>query len=203
MNWGVLFATFGLVFPAELPDKTFISCVVMSSRYRPGPVWVGGAAALVLQAGTAVLAGRLLVLLPQTAVHSVVAALFILGAAFLLFVPERKEEEKGLREAQPKEGDEPEETPQTGWWKPMFSTFGILVLAEFGDLTQILIANLAAHFRATWPVFIGASLAFILVSGLAVASGRFILRVVPLGVVRRISGLLLLGMGIYTLVGLI
>ncbi len=201
MNWGVLFATFGLVIPAELPDKTFISCVVMSSRYRPIPVWIGGAAALVLQAAIAVVAGRLLVLLPQTILHSVVAALFILGAAFLLFVPERRQEEKGVEEAG--EAEEVEPTGWTSWWKPALSTFGILALAEFGDLTQILIANLTAHFRATWPVFIGASAAFILVSGLAVLSGRVILRVVPLAVVRRISGLALLGMGIYSLVGLL
>jgi putative Ca2+/H+ antiporter (TMEM165/GDT1 family) len=199
VNWGALLATFALVIPAELPDKTFISCVVMSSRYRPGPVWTGAAAALVLQAGIAVAAGHFLALLPKTPLHAVVAALFILGAAFLIFVPEKKEEEKGERAA----AGEPEPPGSTGWWKPALTTFGILALAEFGDLTQILIANLTARFNATWPVFIGASLAFILVSGLAVVSGRVILRVVPLQVVRRISGAALLGMGIYTLTGLL
>lgn len=215
MNLGALFVTFALVIPAELPDKTFISCIVMSSRHRPLPVWIGGASALVLQAAIAVVAGRLLILLPKTAVHSVIAALFIGGAAYLIFLPEKKEEEKGgrLAEGRParsKQGSgeapsntvEPVERDQD-WWKPMLATFSLVALAEFGDITQILIANLTARFHATWSVFIGAAAAFLVVSGLGVLGGRAIIRVVPLAVVRRLSGLALLGLGIYTVVGLI
>ncbi|MHB1987627.1 MAG: TMEM165/GDT1 family protein [Acidimicrobiales bacterium] len=211
MNLGALIATFALVIPAELPDKTFITCIVMASRHKALPVWLGGAAALVLQAGIAVIAGRLLTLLPQTAVHSVIAALFIGGAAYLIFVPEKQEEEKGERLGRAHETEPGASTrepglapvPDTGWAKPMFTTFSVVALAEFGDITQVLIANLTAHFRAAWSVFLGASAAFLVVSALGVIGGRAIIRVVPLAVVRRISGVALLGFGIYTLVGLL
>lgn len=208
MNLGALLATFALVIPAELPDKTFISCVVMSSRHRPLPVWIGGASALILQAGIAVVAGGLLSLLPKTALRSVVAALFIAGAAWLIFVPERREEEAGkaaVEGEEQREGGpaEPPAPPRREFWRPLFSTFTLVALAEFGDITQILIANLAARYHAAVSVFLGAAAAFLLVSAAGVAGGRVILRVVPLAVVRRISGLALLGLGIYTLVELL
>jgi putative Ca2+/H+ antiporter (TMEM165/GDT1 family) len=205
MNFGILLATFALVIPAELPDKTFISCIVMASRHRPLPVWIGGASALILQAGIAVVAGRLLALLPHTAVRSVIAALFIGGAAYLLFVPEKEEEAKGERLGERGAGGEEVAPPTRSdtWWRPMLTTFSIVSLAEFGDITQILIANLSARYHATWSVFVGASAAFIVVSGAGVLGGRAIVRVVPLSIVRRVSGLALLGLGIYTIVGLI
>ena len=205
MNFGILLATFALVIPAELPDKTFISCIVMASRHRPLPVWIGGASALILQAGIAVVAGRLLALLPHTAFRSVIAALFIGGAAYLLFVPEKEEEAKGERLGERGAGGEEVAPPTRSdtWWRPMLTTFSIVSLAEFGDITQILIANLSARYHATWSVFVGASAAFIVVSGAGVLGGRAIVRVVPLSIVRRVSGLALLGLGIYTIVGLI
>lgn len=260
MNLGAFLVTFGLVIPAELPDKTFISCLVMASRHRPLPVWIGAATALVLQAGIAVVAGRLLVLLPATAVHSVVAALFIGGAAYLIFVPEREEEKAGARlaardgrsEEAPAPARGPEQVQAEGsresgptaaaapaagsavapvaepavapaadpgagppveaqvgppvdehWWRPALATFSLLALAEFGDITQILIANLTARFRDAWAVFLGASLAFVIVCAVGVLAGRAIVRVVPLSLVRKVSGIALLGFGIYTIVELL
>ncbi len=97
MNLIIALTTLALVIPAELPDKTFISCIVLASRYRPLPVWVGTSSGLVIQAGIAVVAGRLLDLLPHKAVQGVVAGLFLAGAAYLFFVPEKSEEEKGER----------------------------------------------------------------------------------------------------------
>lgn len=61
---------------AELPDKTMIATIVLSSRSRPLPVWIGAALAMVVNAAVAVLAGRLLELLPHRWVEAVVAALF-------------------------------------------------------------------------------------------------------------------------------
>ena len=80
MNLGLAAATFAVVIPAELPDKTFISAVVLSSRHRPLPVWLGAATGLVAQAGVAVAAGRLLGLAPHRVVAAIVAGLFFAGA---------------------------------------------------------------------------------------------------------------------------
>jgi putative Ca2+/H+ antiporter (TMEM165/GDT1 family) len=80
------------------------------------------------------------------------------------------------------------------------TSFAVVFLAEFGDLTQILIANLAARYRDPVSVFVGAAIAFILIAGVGVAAGRTLLRIVPLAAIRRISGLAMAGLGIWSLV---
>jgi putative Ca2+/H+ antiporter (TMEM165/GDT1 family) len=195
MNLGVLFITMALIIPAELPDKTFISCIMMASRHKPLPVWIGGATALSLQALIAVLAGRLLELLPKTAVRGVVAGLFIAGALYLLFVPEKHEEERATEIA--------DEEKATTDFKIALTTFAIVALAEFGDITQVLVANLTARYHAAMSVFVGATVGFVIVSGAGVLGGRAIVRVIPLAVVRRLSGLAMLGLGIYSIVELL
>jgi putative Ca2+/H+ antiporter (TMEM165/GDT1 family) len=152
--------------------------------------------ALTSQALLAVLAGRLLELLPHTAVKIVVATLFIAGAVYLIFVPEKAEEAKGERLAD-------REIAVASDWRVLLTTFTIVALAEFGDITQVLVANLTARYRDPVAVFVGATVGFWIVSGLGVLSGKTITRVVPLAVVRRISGMALLGFGIYTIVSLV
>ncbi|MGH9297986.1 MAG: TMEM165/GDT1 family protein [Acidimicrobiales bacterium] len=201
MNFVILATTFVLVIPAELPDKTFISVMVLSSRHRPLPVWLGASVALVLQAAIAVVAGGLLALLPHTVVESVIAALFVAGAAYLIFVPEKREEDEGQLLADELDPGAPPAPASSR--RIALTTFSIVALAEFGDITQVLIANLTARFKAPVPVFVGASLAFVLISGIGVLGGRAIIRVIPLQTVRRISGLALLGLGIYTIVTLL
>jgi len=200
VDLAVAATTFALVIPAELPDKTFISCLVLSSRHRPLPVWVGAICALVLQAGLAVVAGGLLVLLPKVAVHSVVTALFLGGALYLLFTTEHAEQKRGEMLAS---GEEKAlAAGPSSFWRVTAITFGVVALAEFGDITQVLIANLAAHYRDGPAVFVGAAVAFALVSVCGVLAGRMITRWVPLAVVRRVSGVALLGFGIYSSVSL-
>lgn len=196
MNFVVAATTLALVIPAELPDKTFISSLLLSSRNRPLPVWLGTALALTVQAAIAVAAGRLIELLPKTTVRAVVAALFLAGALYLLLVPERSEERRG-RELADAEG---RVTPS---WRVFLTTFTIIALAEFGDITQVLIANLTARYKSPLSVFVGASVGFWIVAGVGVLAGRTITKYVPLGLVRRLSGLALLGFGIWSIVELV
>jgi putative Ca2+/H+ antiporter (TMEM165/GDT1 family) len=170
--------------------------VVLSAKNESLPVWLGSALALILQALLAVVAGGLLALLPHRTVRIVVAILFILGAAYLILVPEKDEEEKGDELARKEEA-------LTSRWRVFLTTFSIIALAEFGDITQVLIANLSAKYHSPVSVFVGASVAFIVISAVGVAAGSTITRYVPLGVVRRFSGLIMLGLGIYTIVNLV
>jgi Ca2+/H+ antiporter, TMEM165/GDT1 family len=200
VDFTVAATTFALVIPAELPDKTFISCIVLSSRHRPLPVWLGAASALILQSGLAVVAGRLLSLLPKVALRSVVGALFLGGAVYLLVVPERSQQVRGEKLA---EGGEKSLQPTpVRFWRVVAITFGIVAVAEFGDITQVLIANLAARDRDPAAVFLGSAVAFVLISVVGVLAGRTITRFVPLATVRRLSGLALLALGIYSFVAL-
>ena len=198
MNFVLVGATFAIVVPAELPDKTFISAIILSSRYRALPVWIGAASGLVLQAAIAVLAGRLLAFLPHRVVEIIIAVLFLLGAAYLIFVPEKREIAEGEHIA---EQEQNKLAPPISNLRIAMTTFGIVALAEFGDLTQVVIANLSARFRDPWSIFVGAAAAFIVVSALGVVTGRTLTRFIPLQIVRRLSGLALLGLGIWSIVG--
>ena len=193
MQPGLIFGVFALIFVAELPDKTMIATLILGSRNRPVLVWIGATAAFGLHAGIAVLAGRLLALLPHRWVELVTALLFAGGAAYLLFVSEAEEEEEGLEEA---------EAAPTGL-RPIATAFVVIFVGEFGDLTQILTANLAAKYHEPWSVFIGAIAALTTVAALGAFGGRALLRVLPLGVIRKAGGVLLAGFAVYSLVALV
>lgn len=159
---------FGLVFPAELPDKTALASLLLGSKYRPGYVFTGVAAAFAVHVLLALIAGSLLTLLPHRILSIIVAVLFGVGAAAL--VRGRKDADETLKED--------EETPPT-FLRVALTSFLVIFLAEFGDLTQILIVNLAAKYHDPLPVGVGSWLALIGVAALALAGGRGLLRLIP------------------------
>jgi len=197
----IIATTFALVAAAELPDKTMIATLVMGSRSRPLPVWLGASAAFLVHVTLAVAAGRLLELLPHRALEVVITVLFLAGAVYLIFVPERSEEDKGAREG---EGmPESPAAPATGTAKVAATAFGVILVGEFGDLTQLLTINLVARYHQPYSVFTGALAALVAVAALGAFGGRALLRFVPLAVIRRIGGVVLAGFaayGIYSLV---
>ncbi len=77
---GRFFATFAVVFLAELPDKTMVATLVLTTTYRRAFwVWLGAAAAFLVHVTVAVVAGDLLGRLPERPVKLAVAALFAVG----------------------------------------------------------------------------------------------------------------------------
>lgn len=160
--------TFGLVFPAELPDKTALASLMLGSRYRPIYVYVGVAVAFAVHVLLAIAAGSLLTLLPHRLLSVIVAVLFGVGA--VLLVRGRDEADKAAKAER--------ETPPT-FLRVAVTSFVVILVAEFGDLTQILILNLAARYHEPIAVGSGALLALLAVAALAVAGGRGLLRFVP------------------------
>ena len=67
------------------------------------------------------------------------------------------------------------------------TSFGVLFLAEWGDLSQLLTAGLAARYEDPVSVFTGSWLALVVVAGLAVVLGRTLLRFVRLSTIRRLG----------------
>ena len=193
MQLGLVLGVFALIFVAELPDKTMIAVLIMGSRYRPILVWAGATAAFAIHAAVAVLAGGLLALLPHAWVEGVTALLFAGGAAYLLFVTEEEEREEGAEEV--------DEAP--AGLRPIATAFVVILVGEFGDLTQILTANLAAKYHQPLSVFIGSFAALATVAALGAFGGRALLKVLPLAVIRKAGGVLLAGFAVYTLVTLI
>jgi len=190
---GVILGAFALIFVAELPDKTMIATLILGSRHRPLLVWIGATAAFAVHAGVAVLAGRLLALLPHAWVEGVTALLFAGGAVYLLVVSEEEEEREGAEEV---------EAAPTGL-RPAATAFLVIFVGEFGDLTQILTANLAAKYHQPLSVFVGSFAALAAVAALGAFGGRALLRVLPLSVIRRAGGVLLAAFAVYTLVVLV
>lgn len=190
MHLSVVAVTFGLIFVAELPDKTMIASVVMAGRYRPLAVWVGATSAMLVNAAVAVAAGRLLALLPRRDVDAVVAALVAAGALYLLLSKESTQE---------REGEETAERARR-FHRIAAGAFVVIVLAEIGDITQVLTANLAAHYRDPWSVLVGSAAALVLVVTIGVIAGQRIVRVLPLSVIRKAGAFLLGGFAVYSAV---
>ncbi len=212
VDFAVVATTFALIFPAELPDKTFIATLVLATRYRHLPVWLGVSAAFAVQVTIAVTAGGLLALLPQRLVLGVTATLFVVGAAVLVigglksraaeFATEQDEqaalEAKVAADGAPS-GDEVDVAKATSPWRVFVTSFVILFTAEWGDLSQILTAGLAARTGQPFSVFIGSWVALILVAGIAVLAGRWLQQRVPIWRIRLVSGGILAALAIWTI----
>ena len=194
MTLGAFLGIFALIFVLELPDKTFIATIIMSTRARPLMVVLGSSVALTIHMGLAVGAGSLLTLIPSFWKNLIVALLFLAGAAYLLFVPEKVEEAKGELEAQP-------ETSGTRW-KEISTAFVVIFIGEFGDLTQIQAANFEARLHQPLEVFLAVTLSLICVTFLGAYSGRALQRIIPLARIRLGGGLIFAGLGVWTLISL-
>ncbi|CAL9292845.1 TMEM165/GDT1 family protein [Streptomyces griseoincarnatus] len=177
---------FGVVFLAELPDKTALAGLVLGTRYRASYVFAGVAAAFALHVALAVAAGSVLTLLPQQLVHALTGVLFLAGAAMLLLKKDEGEEEIRKPEDQ-------------SFWKVAGAGFMLILVAEFGDLTQIMTANLAARYDDPLSVGLGAVLALWAVAGLGIVGGKALMKRVPLKLITRIAALLMLGLGVWSL----
>jgi Ca2+/H+ antiporter, TMEM165/GDT1 family len=193
VDLAVVLTTFVVIFPAELPDKSLFASLVLGTRFRPLPVFCGVAAAFAVHVVIAVTIGGVFVaLLPQRLVLFVVSALFAGGAALLLFGREDAAEE-GAAEASRAVADR----------RPVhvvLASFGVVFLGEWGDITQITTANLAARYGDPISVGIGALLALWSVSALALTMGRGLARRVPTRLVRRLTGAVLALLAVVSLV---
>jgi putative Ca2+/H+ antiporter (TMEM165/GDT1 family) len=190
---GIVATVYALIFVAELPDKTMIATLIMGSRYRPLLVWIGATSAFAVHAAIAVAVGQILQLLPHKWIEGITAVLFAAGAVYLLAVPEKQAEEEGAEEAA---------TASRGL-RTVGAAFLVIFVGEFGDLTQLLTANLAAKYHAPVAVFIGAFAGLASVAAIGAFGGRALLRFLPLAVIRKAGGVILAGFALYTLVTLI
>jgi putative Ca2+/H+ antiporter (TMEM165/GDT1 family) len=188
-----LLQAFATVFPAELPDKTMVATIVLVTRYRrPGWVWVGAVVAFTVHVVVAVTAGSLIALLPDTIVKIVVATLFAVGAV-LLFREARKGDDETI-DAEAEVGATVRAT--------VVGSFGLIVLAEWGDLTQLATASLAAKSGSPVGTGIGALLALAAVAGIAATFGRQLVARVPLHRINYIGAAVFAALAVWTVIEL-
>ncbi len=198
MDLAVIALTFAAIFVVELPDKTFIAALVLSTRYRPFMVWIGVGLAFLIQTVIAVTAGHLATLLPEVLIRSVALAIFLIGAIVLFrSAPGAEAEEIEAEEEYAARATE----SKTGL-KAIGASFLVLFAAEWGDLSQLLTISLVAKYEQPISVFVGAWGALLAVSGLAVIAGRVLLRYMKLSLLHYIGAavcLVLAGVTLYEL----
>jgi len=186
-----LFAvTFSAIFLAELPDKTMIATLLLSTHFhRRLPVWAGVTLGYATHVLLAVIFGTALSQLPKTPIHVLVGLLFLTGGVMT------------WRSGSSADHDE------TAKWsasmsnaRVVWTAASVILVAEFGDLTQLATAGFAARFDDPIAVGFGSIAALSSVSGLAVLAGGWLQKKVPLNKIQRAAAVLFASIGIVTLV---
>ena len=193
MSIRALLQAFATVFPAELPDKTMLATVVLVTRHRrPGWVWAGAVSAFTVHVVVAVVAGSAIGRLPRVPVQLGVAALFLVGAVLLVRAAREHDDEDVGAEA----------AVASAARATFIGSFGLIVAAEWGDLTQLATASLAARSGEPLSTGAGALLALAAVAALAATFGRQLIARVPLRKVNYAGAVVFAALALWTLVDL-
>jgi putative Ca2+/H+ antiporter (TMEM165/GDT1 family) len=184
MSLAIAATSFLLILPIELPDKTFIATLVLATRYKPLPVWIGVSAAFLIQTMVAVTLGGLIGRLPRTPVEIFAGLMFLVGGVILL----RGAGKADAEEAETEQEFEAKTKVGIHGWQVVGTSFLVLFVAEWGDLSQLLTAGLVVKYGDPLSVGVGAFLALATVSALGAVLGRTLLRWIRLATIRRIGG---------------
>lgn len=187
MSLEVFGIVFGTIFLAELPDKTALAALVLATRHAALPVFLGTAIALTVQSAIAVAAGQLLALLNPQYVHIGAGALFIICAVVMW-----------LRKP---EADDHEAKESIGFWRALWTTFAVVFVAEWGDLTQIGTAALQARYNAWLTVFLASAAALWSVAAIAVFVGNRAGKLLDPKITQKVAAVLFAIVGALLLVG--
>ena len=183
MDLAVIAVSFGAIFLVELPDKTFVAALVLATRYKPWAVWVGVGLAFLVQTLIACTVGQVVTYLPHRVVETVAGLIFLAGGILLL----REAPKADAAEAETEEEYAALVTSPKSGLAAIGASFLVLFAAEWGDLSQLLTISLVGRYHDALSVFIGAWSALLVVSGLAVVAGRFLLRHMRLSTIHYIG----------------
>jgi Ca2+/H+ antiporter, TMEM165/GDT1 family len=191
MSFAIAVTAFLLIFPIELPDKTFVATLVLATRYRPLPVWLGVITAFAVQTVVAVTLGGLIGRLPRTPVEIFAGLMFLTGGLILI----RGAAKADAEEAEAEHEFEAKAKPGIHGWRVVGASFLVLFVAEWGDLSQLLTAGLVVKYGDPVSVGVGAFVALATVSALGALLGRALLKRIRLATIRRVGGGLCLLLG--------
>lgn len=187
----IIAVAFGITFVAELPDKSLLAALVLGTRYRSAYVWLGASAAFAVHVVLAVAVGGALGMLPQQWVDGVVAALFLVGALWVLRSARYEDDEPGPDASR-------QGAPDPGLLRVAGTGFAVVFLGEWGDVTQLTTANLAARYDDPVAVAVGAGLGLWAITALAVTAGVKVLDRVPARPLRLVTAAVLAGLAVYS-----
>jgi putative Ca2+/H+ antiporter (TMEM165/GDT1 family) len=183
---GFILYVFGVIFVAELPDKTALATLVLATRQKAWIVFGAAAAALLVQSLIAVALGELFSTLPRRPVGLASGGVFLVSAFVMGF--KRDEEEPP--------GSAPSENRRSDDFRAFLRAFTVVFLAEWGDLTQIGTAALAARYERPIAVLVGATLALWSVAALAVLVGRRAHKMLDPQLTRKVAAVLFGAVGV-------
>jgi putative Ca2+/H+ antiporter (TMEM165/GDT1 family) len=185
-----LFATvYGVIFLAELPDKTALAALILATRHRALPVFLGASLALTAQSVIAVAAGSLLSKLPERAVH-IGSGLLFLGCALLMWFRKPEAEEEDAKAEHKAE-----------FWSVLWTVFLVVFVAEWGDLTQIGTAGFQAKYHAWLTVFLASTLALWSVALVATVVGNRAAKVLNPRITQKVAALAFAVIGVLLTLG--
>lgn len=186
MDPAVFVGTFGLIFLAELGDKTQLTAMALALRYPWKKIFIGIAAAFTVLNLAAVLVGKVLFLLLPLFWVTLVSALLFLYFGY-----------STLRHACDSEDDD---APAPTAADAVRTAFLMIFMAELGDKTQLVTASQAAQHSASWAgmgtVFVASTLALWLVSLIGIFAGRQLVKVIPVCWIHRAAGFMFLSFGL-------
>jgi putative Ca2+/H+ antiporter (TMEM165/GDT1 family) len=203
MNWDLLLSTFGLIFIAELGDKTQLAVVTQTCKFRsPWSVFLGGSIALIGVTALGAVGGQVLGhFIPERVIQVLAGAAFIVMGLIIWRGSARMCDNGQI--ANPEIDYIERNDPQTGpngnsqWnWKAFSSTLSLLFLAELGDKTQLAVIGLSSEQSTPWIVFLGSALALSSVTALGVVGGQQLCKIIPQTILLKISALLFVVMGL-------
>ncbi|MBN1193073.1 MAG: TMEM165/GDT1 family protein [Coriobacteriia bacterium] len=199
---------FVLVALAELGDKSQLLLLAFAARYKPVKVLVGAAIAIFCLQAVGVVLGRAAgALLPERLV-AVAAGLLFIGFGIVTWRGAGDESKEGSARA-------------AGRFGPVFTVALAVLLAEFGDKTQLMTVSIAADPAAalrtlgslapaiTAPepgsagtalgVWLGSSLGFLAADAIAIVAGALLGARLPTRTIARLSAVVFVLFGVVTL----
>jgi len=178
---------FGVVFLAELPDKTMFATLLLSSHYaNRSAVWCGVTTAYSAHVVLAVVLGGVIARLPDDPVRYGVSAVFVCSGVFMVWNSRRMDRDERTIS----------HSVAHSWWRIYGVSFGAIGIAEFADITQLATASLAATRNSPIGVGIGAALALAMVSAFAVTIGATLAQKLPIRIIQGVAGVLFVFVGL-------
>ena len=203
MDWNIVLTTFGLIFVAELGDKTQLAVLTQTCKYRrPWAVFLGASLALTVVTALGAVGGQVVGrIIPASLLQWAAAVAFVVMGALIAREAAHMARDGAAQETAydcpENQPDKPAAVPAlAGDWKAFGSTFGLLFVAEMGDKTQLAVLSLAGKCATPWPVLVGGGLALTAVTACGVVGGQGLSRIIPHRVLLWISAVAFVVMGI-------
>ena len=180
------FLSFGVIFVAELGDKSQLMALAFAARYKAIDVLIGITSASALLFGISVMIGRLLaVSLPTNAINVGAGLVFL---AFAVWT---------IRDAR-RTHDQDAPAPTSARF-PIISIGLAIFLAELGDKTMLAAVTLAT--TEEWPgTWVGSTLGMVAADAIAIVVGKQLGARLPERAVKTGAALLFLAFGILLIV---